>query len=74
MDFKLKVGEVIADGGTTITILDEVAFCYRVLSERYGKRGVRLISKSILEEFVLFLKTILIPQLQVPDRLYLESR
>lgn len=56
MNFNLKIGEIIVDGETSITILDEVSFCYRVLTERRGKRGVRLISKSILEEFVIFLK------------------
>lgn len=56
MNLKLKVGEIITKGETTITILDEASFCFRVLSERRGKRGVRLISKSILEEFVEFVK------------------
>lgn len=52
MELKLKIGEIITEGNTTITVLDEAPFCYRVLLERNGKRGVRLISKSILEEFV----------------------
>lgn len=57
MDLKFKINEIIRDGNTTITILDEVTFCYRLLSERNGTRGVRLISKSILEEFIDYVKT-----------------
>lgn len=56
MELKLKIGEIITEGNTVITILDEAVFCYRVLSERNGKRGIRLISKSILEEFVNYVK------------------
>lgn len=56
MALKFRIGEIITEGNTTITILDEAEFCYRILSERNGKRGVRLISKSILEEFVEYVK------------------
>ncbi|MCQ2277034.1 MAG: hypothetical protein MJZ87_08845 [Bacteroidales bacterium] len=56
MEFKLKIGDIIKEGKSTIVILDEASFCYKIKAERNGASGNRLISKSILEEFVKYVK------------------
>lgn len=56
MRLTFEVGDEIVKGNSRIIILDEASFCYKILAERNGAKGVRLISKSILEEFVEYIK------------------
>ena len=39
-----------------LTIIDEDRLCYRVKSENNGAFGIRTISKSILQEFIDYLR------------------
>ena len=51
----LYVGDTSNNG--QITIVDKDRLCYLVRSESKGAKGLRTISKAILEEFVNYLKT-----------------
>lgn len=52
--YKLGVGDMSANG--QITIVDEDRLCYLVKSVSKGAIGLRTISKSLLKEFVVFMK------------------
>ena len=51
----LQIGDVSDNG--QVTIVDEDRLCYIVLSEKNGARGLRTISKALLEEFVDYFKS-----------------
>lgn len=51
---KLKIGYTSANG--QITIIDEDRLCYLVKSENKGAKGIRTISKALLDEFVTYIR------------------
>ena len=55
IDNILRIGDVSDNG--QVTIVDEDRLCYIVLSVNNGARGLRTISKSLLGEFVQYMKS-----------------
>ena len=51
----LRIGDISDDG--KVTIIDEDRLCYIVKNESKGASGLRTISKSLLSEFIDYVRT-----------------
>lgn len=54
MGVDLNIGEISADG--KVEIVDKDRLCYLVKNTSKGATGIRIISRKLLEEFVIYLK------------------